>query len=66
MNNKDLNKYMEKLGGSENKINIANLDNMLDYETSDTSAYTNSILDLFNSSESESSYDSEGGKGKTK
>ena len=70
MNNKDLNKYMEKLGGSlsnPNSIKIANLDSMLDSESTDESAYTTSVLDLFNSSDSDSdsdsvsSYESEGG-----
>ncbi len=72
MNNKDLISFMEKLGGS-NEIKINGLANMLvdtvgDSESSGTTAtaYTSSILDLFASSDSESSYDSEGGKGKTK
>ncbi len=71
MNNKDLNKHIDKLGGSlsnSNTIKISNLDSMLESEStnSDTSAYTSSILDLFYSSDSDSSYDSEGGKGKSK
>ena len=73
MNKKDIINYIEKIGGSNsNEIKIANLENMLDSEdisysdSSSTSAYTNSILDLFISSDSESSYDSEGGKGKSK
>ena len=73
MSNKNLINYMEKLGGSNsNVIKIANLENMLDSEviesseSSNTSAYTNSILDLFLGSDSSSTYDSEGGKGKTK
>ncbi len=69
MNNKDLISFMEKLGGS-NEIKINGLANMLvdtvDDSESSSTAYTSSILDLFASSDSESSYDSEGGKGKTK
>lgn len=69
MNNKDLISFIEKLGGS-NEIKINGLANMLvdtvDDSESSATAYTSSILDLFASSDSESSYDSEGGKGKTK
>lgn len=67
MNNKELISYMEKIGGSNiNDIKINNLDSMLETEGSNSSEYTNSIIDLFFSSDSDSSYDSEGGKGKSK
>ena len=53
MNKKDLINYMEKIGGSNsNEIKIANLETMLDsedtssVESTSTSAYTKSILDL--------------------
>ena len=68
MNNKDILNFMDQQGGI-NEIKINGLSNMLDSDNDNnltTSAYTSSILDLFINSDSEYSYESEGGKGKKK
>ena len=56
MNNKKLFNYIDHYGGNSNSIKINNLDNMLDFESSDvidnTEDYTSSLLDKILSNDS--------------